>query len=115
MQIASALEEAQEVFERLLAMTPAPQPQCDAEELIVQAEDLLAERAVELAILSKLLQKNPTLLVGNVSCRAYRDELALLDRQWESALARAKQELSRRRQASQQARQRAKLAQSAYR
>ena len=107
----SAVEEAKRVFERLVALTPEPDHTMEAGLLIEESQRMAAERETEIAILKVLLGKEPDLLVGNEECRQMRDLLSLRDRQWNSALIRARKELSHRRQAAQRARQ----AQRAYR
>ncbi|MCP4448141.1 MAG: hypothetical protein GY811_22810 [Myxococcales bacterium] len=71
---------------------------------------MMNERETEMTILKMLLRENPELLRGNEECRHIRDQLNLLDRQWEDALEQARKELARRRLAGQRARQ----AQRAY-
>lgn len=104
------IEQAESTFERLLALTPEPAPQLDAAEIIAQANHLMGERETEMTILKMLLRENSDLLRGNEKCRAIRDLLSLRDRQWESALERARGEMAKRRLAGQRARQ----AQRAY-
>ncbi len=104
------IEQAESTFERLLALTPEPAPELDASEIIAQATCLMSEREAELTILKMLLRDNTELLRGNEKCRQIRDLLSLRDRQWESALERARGEMARRRLAGQRARQ----AQRAY-
>ncbi len=104
------IEQAESTFERLLSLTPEPAPQLDASEVIVQASRLMSERETEITILKMLLRENPELLRGNTKCQEIRDLLSLRDRQWESALGRARGEMARRRLAGQRARQ----AQRAY-
>ncbi len=106
----SPIEQAESTFERLLMLTPEPSPQLDAAEVIAQASAMMSERESELTILKMLLRDTPELLRGNEKCRSIRDLLSLRDRQWESALERARGEMAKRRLAGQRARQ----AQRAY-
>ncbi len=106
----SPIEQAESTFERLLLLTPEPSPELDAAEIVEQATRMMSEREAEITILKMLLRDNPDLLRGNERCRDIRDLLSLRDRQWESALERARGEMAKRRLAGQRARQ----AQRAY-
>ena len=103
--VESPAEQARRTFEQLLALTPEPQAHIDASELIEQGHQIMALRETELVILKMLLRNDPELLRGNTQCQRLRDQIGLRDRQWASALERARGEMARRRLAGQRARQ----------
>lgn len=100
---------ATELLRKVLALTPEPRHD-DPDKVVEDSAKILLQREEELAGLKVLMDKEPTLLQGNLECRKIRDDIALLDRQWNDALDWARRELSKRRLAGQRARQ----AQRAY-
>ncbi len=106
-----AAEQALRTLRQLLALTPEPPTQADASDVIEQGCSMMDLRETEMSILRLLLRDAPELLRGNQQCRKIRDQISLRDRQWFSALTRARGEMARRRLAGQRARQ----AQRAYR